>query len=76
MSVSDCDLEEAIRIVAKVIEQHGELYWPIFDRLEVELQERRTRSARLRRYAQAERPGEWSHPTAQANRAFGSLAAE
>jgi hypothetical protein len=42
------DLEEALDVVAEVIELYGDAYWPIFDRLEEELETRQGRKERLR----------------------------
>ena len=50
MAVSDADLEQALRSMARIIDRYGDVYWPIFERLETELSERRTRSARLAAY--------------------------
>ena len=36
--------------VARVIELYGDTYWPILERLESELEDRRTRSARLNKH--------------------------
>ena len=36
--------------VARVIELYGDAYWPILERLEAELEERRAKSARLSRH--------------------------
>lgn len=44
---TDEDIENAMAIVARVIELYGDAYWPILERLERELTERRTKSARL-----------------------------
>ncbi|NHK27109.1 hypothetical protein FF098_004220 [Parvularcula flava] len=49
-SYSDDDIERAMATVARVIELHGEAYWPILERLEAELESRRARSARLARH--------------------------
>lgn len=46
-SVTEADLESALRSVAMLIEQHGQKYWPIFERLEDELEALRSRRARL-----------------------------
>tara|TARA_R110000787_G_scaffold274658_2_gene382664 strand:+ start:1133 stop:1333 length:201 start_codon:yes stop_codon:yes gene_type:complete len=46
MAVSDQDLEEALSIAAKMIDLYGYKYWPIFERLEAELE---ARSDRIRR---------------------------
>jgi len=47
-TISDGDIENGLNIVAGLIDDFGDAYWPIFDRLERELEERRSRSARLR----------------------------
>lgn len=49
-SYSDDDIERAMATVARVIELYGEAYWPILERLEAELEDRRARSARLNRH--------------------------
>lgn len=46
-SVTEADLEAALRSVAMLIDRHGPKYWPIFDRLETELEILRSRRARL-----------------------------
>lgn len=50
MPISDRQLEDALKIAARVIDLYGDAYWPIFDRLEHELNLRRNRSARLNSY--------------------------
>ena len=55
MAVSDAELEKALRSMARIIDRYGDVYWPIFERLETELSERRTRSVRLAAY-RAEAP--------------------
>lgn len=44
---SDEEIEQAMATVARVIELYGDAYWPILERLERELAERRTRAALL-----------------------------
>jgi len=44
---SDEDIENAMATVARVIELYGDAYWPILERLEHELTERRTKNERL-----------------------------
>ena len=53
MAVSDAELENALRSMARIIERYGNVYWPIFERLEAELTARRTRAARLAAYRQS-----------------------
>lgn len=53
--ISQQDIEAALQSVAQLIEAHGEKYWPVFERLENELAERRSRSQRLRRILKMER---------------------
>ena len=46
-TVSDQDIEAALRSVAQLVIAYGDKYWPIFERLEVELDKRRSKSMRL-----------------------------
>ena len=46
--ITDQDIEDGLNFVAGLIDRHGDAYWPIFERLERELAERRSRAARLR----------------------------
>ena len=57
MAVSDTELENALRSMARIIERYGDVYWPIFERLEAELTARRTRAARLAAYRQSRESG-------------------
>ena len=47
MAVSDQDLEDALGIAAKMIDLYGYKYWPIFERLEAELDARTERVKRV-----------------------------
>lgn len=49
-SYTEQDIERSIRTVASLIDRFGEAYWPILERLEQELESRRSRVARLQRY--------------------------
>jgi hypothetical protein len=49
-------IENAIRIVARLIETSGEAYWPILERLEAELAALASREERLARYLAGGRP--------------------
>ncbi|MEO0751555.1 MAG: hypothetical protein AAFY25_07095 [Pseudomonadota bacterium] len=51
------DIERSIRTVASLIDRFGDVYWPILERLEHELESRRSRAARLQRYLRAEASG-------------------
>lgn len=46
--VTTSDIEEALDIAARVIDKFGYKYWPIFERLEAELESRTSREERLR----------------------------
>ena len=48
-TVSDHDIEAALRSVAQLVNAYGDKYWPIFERLEDELDKRRSKSKRLNR---------------------------
>lgn len=49
-STGDGDLEHAAMIVAEIVRQLGETYWPILARLEKELDARDSRAKRLARF--------------------------
>jgi hypothetical protein len=46
--VTNSDIEDALDIAARVIDKFGYKYWPIFERLEAELESRTDREERLR----------------------------
>jgi hypothetical protein len=54
--VSTQRIENAIRIVARLIEMSGDAYWPILERLEAELAALASREERLACYLAGERP--------------------
>lgn len=54
--VSAQRIENAIRIVARLIDMSGDAYWPILERLEAELAALASREERLARYLARERP--------------------
>lgn len=47
-TITDQEIEDGLDLVAKLIDRYGDVYWPVFDRLERELEQRRSKSARLR----------------------------
>ena len=51
-TVSDQDIEVALRSVAQLVNAYGDKYWPIFERLEDELDKRRSKSKRLSKVLQ------------------------
>ena len=51
-TVSDQDIEAALRSVAQLVNAYGDKYWPIFERLEGELDNRRSKSKRLAKVIQ------------------------
>ena len=46
-NVSDTEIEAALHSVAQLVSAYGDKYWPIFERLEEELKNRRSKSMRL-----------------------------
>lgn len=44
---SEKEIEEALDLVARLIDWYGDVYWPVFDRLEAELEARTSRTRRL-----------------------------
>lgn len=63
---SDDDIERAMATVARVIELYGDSYWPILERLESELEDRRAKSARLSKHLKRFRTR--AHPVTQPRR--------
>lgn len=45
--ISERELEVALLSVAQLVNSYGDKYWPIFERLENELDYRRSKSKRL-----------------------------
>lgn len=45
--ISDQELEDGLSFVAYLIGRYGDVYWPVFEKLESELEKRRSRAARL-----------------------------
>ena len=50
MSLSNREIEHALQIAARIVHRYGDVYWPLFERLERELADRRSRSSRLNTY--------------------------
>lgn len=46
--ISEKEIETALYSIALLVDQYGEKYWPIFARLEIELEKRRSKSKRLK----------------------------
>lgn len=61
MAVSDQDLEDALSIAAKMIDLYGYKYWPIFERLEAELDARTERIKRVQARLAKRRPAYRPH---------------
>lgn len=51
--ITEARLRRALRTVAKAIECHGEVYWPIFETLKAELDARKARRAQLAEYSES-----------------------
>jgi len=47
--VPDKEIEAALQSVAQLVNVYGDKYWPIFERLEMELDSRCTKSKRLKK---------------------------
>lgn len=43
-------IENALKVLAQLIETYGDAYWPLFERLEKELTARQSRQARLQKF--------------------------
>lgn len=46
--ITDRQIEEGLETVALLIDRYGAVYWPVSERLEQELEMRRSRAARLK----------------------------
>lgn len=49
-AITETDLLIACRLVSEIIDTYGEVYWPILDRLESELEKLQSRKRRLHKY--------------------------
>jgi len=67
--ISDQELENSLELIATLVEWYGEDYWPIFERLESELEQRQSRIARLRA-RRRDRPSITQSKQAEYTRAF------
>ena len=47
-NVSDKEIEAALHSVAQLVNVYGDKYWPIFERLEEELEKRFSKTKRLK----------------------------
>ena len=47
------DLYSGIQVAVTLVDLHGAAYWPVFERLEREIDERESRKARLDRFRAA-----------------------
>ncbi len=48
MDIRDSDIEEGLVTAAKLVEAYGDDYWPIFEKLEKELDKRQSRVLKVR----------------------------
>ena len=46
--ISEEEIEDGLNVVARLIDRYGDVYWPVFERLERELEDRRSRSWRVK----------------------------
>jgi len=47
-TISEEEIEDGLNVVARLIDRYGDVYWPVFERLERELEQRKSRSARVK----------------------------
>ena len=50
MSVSEEDIVRGLKTLARLIDAYGDAYWPIFERLELELEKVQSRTSRISKY--------------------------
>lgn len=65
MAVSEDDLVEARRVAALVVDQLGDRYWPIFELIDSEIQERLQRGQRVSSVLKPQRGPGVLHQTAR-----------
>ena len=53
--ITEQRIENALHVVACVINHYGDVYWPVFERLERELADKRKRESALSRYLPMQR---------------------
>lgn len=46
--ITDREIEDGLETVALLIKRYGDVYWPVFERLEQELEMRHSRADRLK----------------------------
>jgi len=49
--VTDQDIEDCLRVLARLCEAYGQAYWPSFELFETELEKRRSLLKRIRSYS-------------------------
>lgn len=54
-TISEEEIEDGLNVVARLIDRYGDVYWPVFERLEKELQDRKSRSSRIKARLSANR---------------------
>ncbi len=54
--VTEQELESSLSSLARLIDRYGDAYWPVFERLERELNARKERRQRLSVHLQRMRP--------------------
>ena len=52
MRATEDELVDALASLARIINRYGDVYWPLFERLERELEYKRSRKARLAAYSE------------------------
>lgn len=46
--ITEEEIEDGLNVVARLIDRYGDAYWPVFERLERELEERRSKAAKVK----------------------------
>ena len=49
-TIENTKLEKAVSVAASLVEDLGDEYWPVFERLDSELSKRQSRFKRLRKF--------------------------
>ena len=46
-TISEEEIEDGLNVVARLIDRYGDVYWPVFERLERELEDYRSKKSRV-----------------------------
>jgi hypothetical protein len=54
--ITEEDIEDGLSVVARLIDRYGDVYWPVFERLERELENRHEKRRRIQAHLKSGKP--------------------